>query len=106
MDADFGAKLNALLSDPQMMAQIKSIADTMTSEKPPASEEKPSEEVAASAVPVAGIVPPSVEKNIKQMRALFVALKPFLDRKRCEKIDKLLGMMRLAEMAGAFRSFF
>ena len=45
-----------------------------------------------------------MEKNIKNTRALLLALKPYLDDKRRDKIDKMLNMLRLAEMAGYFKN--
>jgi hypothetical protein len=43
---------------------------------------------------------------MKNTCALLTALKPFLDERRCEKIDKMLSMIRFAEMAGKLGSFF
>ena len=138
MNGDFSSKLDALLSNPAMMAQIKALADTMTSagaiEVPPPTEEavsSPSEEPqlspeestpaeTATVLPATGGLPPAamptlfspppggpppaLEANIRNTRALLSALKPYLDDRRRDKIDKMLNMMRLAEMAGYFRN--
>ena len=128
---DFSDKLNAILSNPEMMAQIKRLADTMTSGTASVAEEGPeppekatqassqntreqpeskenladmSDAVNAIATLTGGGVPDRRGKNsnIAHSKALLLALKPYLDDKRCEKIDKLLKMMQLAEMAGYF----
>ena len=102
-----------------MLAQIKALADTMTvnaskpqdtpREEPPSPETMPEEKTSAeqtSALPMLFAPSPALEKNLKHTRNLLIALKPFLDDKRCAKIDKMLSMMRLAEMAGQFGNLF
>ncbi len=101
-----------------MLSQIKALADTMTAgaakpQEPPPAEpvqpEPPHKEKAVSAepqIPVLFTPSPSLEKNLRHTRDLLIALKPFLDDKRCAKIDKMLSMMRLAEMAGQFGNLF
>ena len=121
MTGDFSAKLDQILANPAMLAQIKALADTMTTgapkpqpsseeEHPPAPQEATPVEKEASipdaALPMLFSPSPILEKNLKHTRDLLVALKPFLDEKRCMKIDKMLSMMRLAEMAGQFGSLF
>ena len=109
-----------------MMAQIKALADTMTvsggaasgTPEPPekpvtppgqaaAAASAPAENAAnaaSAALPALFSPAPEIEKNLKNTRALLLALKPYLDAGRCEKIDKMLNMMRLAEMAGYFKN--
>lgn len=118
MNGDFSDKLGQILSNPAMMAQIKALADTMTAgeESPSAAEavsaaEAPKEDIPAvsaerPSVPAFFTPSPSFEKNMKNTCALLTALKPFLDARRCEKIDKMLSMIRFAEMAGKLGSFF
>ena len=113
MTGDFSAKLDQILQNPAMLAQIKALADTMTANAPKPQESvakesappTPTEEQAPAepaAVPILFAPSPTLEKNLKNTRELLLALKPFLDNKRCAKIDKMLSMMRLAEMAGQF----
>ena len=127
MNDDFSAKLDKLLSNPAMMAQIKSLADTMTETEgkgSPAAEDVSAEPMPAdasagtadvsseaaskteeTALPASLAPEPGLARNIKNTRALLAALKPYLDDKRREKVDKMLNMMRLAEMAGYFKNF-
>lgn len=124
MNGDFSSKLDKILSNPAMMAQIKSLADTMTEAEgtpasevspPPAAEpseppiqeeqEKPDADIQTeTALPASFSPAPGLARNLKNTRALLAALKPYLDDKRREKVDKMLSMMRLAEMAGYFKN--
>ena len=121
MNGDLSEKLSQVLSNPAMMAQIKALADTMTeqSDHAPKPEEAPqplpfsavtNEPVHASPekTELPAFLHPSsaFERNMKNTCALLTALKPFLDERRCEKIDKMLSMIRFAEMAGKLGSFF
>lgn len=113
MDNDFSEKLGAVLSDPDMMAKIKTIAASMN--MPPKEKENipfnnaenigGNEEIhEQKALPVSNAGIPNVSseliKNISNSRALLCALKPYLDKERCERIDKILGMMKIAEIMG------
>ena len=105
MDNDFSEKLGAILSDPAAIAKIAGLAGSLgIGTNTPVKEEKPPE-------PKSEIKPAQSEKlsetakNIACGRALLQALKPFLDARRREKIEKVLQMMHLAEMAGRFGSF-
>ncbi len=110
MTDDFSEKLSQILSNPQMMAQIKSLADTMTENG--AKEERNEEMPPALSLPEKQAVPAfftpssSFEKNMKNTCALLTALKPFLDENRCAKVDKMLSMIHFAEMAGKLGQFF
>ena len=42
----------------------------------------------------------SAAKSIAESRALLTALKPYLSEERCARIDKILGMMKIAEIMG------
>jgi hypothetical protein len=129
MNGDFSQKLNQVLSNPAMMAQIKALADTMTeadtqkekaepvresavlpkeSESPAKQESAEDADTVRQAVPVPAFFTPSpsFEKNMKNTCTLLNALKPFLDERRCAKIDKMLSMIRFAQMAGQLGNFF
>ncbi|MBQ8496754.1 MAG: hypothetical protein IJ489_04770 [Clostridia bacterium] len=117
MNGDFSDKLSQILSNPAMMAQIKSLADTMTASEgikeqanektPEASEQIPvAERAERSNIPAFFTPSPTFEKNMRNTCALLTALKPFLDDRRCDKIDKMLSMIHFAEMAGKLGDFF
>ena len=110
MNGDFSEKLSQVLSNPAMMAQIKALADTMT-ENGAKGEATPQKEAPKETFPENHASPafftpsPTFEKNMQNTCALLYALKPFLDENRCAKIDKMLSMIRFAEMAGKFGNF-
>ncbi|MBQ9748371.1 MAG: hypothetical protein IJV98_06265 [Clostridia bacterium] len=107
MNGDLGEKLDQILANPAMLAQIKTLADTMTASGG-ASVGESAEDKKQDPPPALPSLPtpsPAMERNLKNTRNLLIALKPFLDEKRCTKVDKMLSMMRLAEMAGQFSSF-
>ena len=122
MNEDFSQKLNQVLSNPTMMAQIKALADTMTestpsqeknvqiTEYPLSAKAEPLEQIDLSreklSVPPFFTPSPSFEKNMKNTCALLTALKPFLDERRRGKIDKMLSMIQFAQMAGQLGNFF
>ena len=122
MNGDFSQKLNQVLSNPAMMAQIKALADTMTESE--SDTEKNGQITQAPALPKQEPLEPSdpfrekisappfftpspsFEKNMKNTCALLTALKPFLDERRRGKIDKMLSMIQFAQMAGQLGNFF
>lgn len=122
MNDDFSQKLNQVLSNPDMMAQIKALADTMTETGTQAENSVVSSESQQafsngdadhlSPIPEKISVPaffspsPSFDKNMKNTCELLHALKPFLDERRCAKIDKMLSMIQFAQMAGKLGNFF
>lgn len=119
MNGDFSQKLNQVLSNPAMMAQIKALADTMTENGTQTNEPQTEKETDFSyrqtaeepisekpSVPPFFTPSPSFEKNLRNACALLSALKPFLDKRRQDKIDKMLSMMHFAQMAGQFGNFF
>ena len=128
MNEDFSQKLNQVLSNPAMMAQIKALADTMTQADPHTQTGSPAPDAAEAAesripanaedfgssgnspekiaVPAFFTPSPSFERNMKNTCALLNAMKPFLDERRCAKIDKMLSMIRFAQMAGQLGNFF
>ncbi len=112
MTGDLSSKLDEILANPAMLAQIKALADTMTGhpvkqqddpvEPPPSAPPPEAEQNPLAPLPILFTPSPTLTQNLKHTRDLLLALKPFLDEKRCGKVDKMLSMMRIAEMAGTF----
>lgn len=108
MDGDLSEKLGSILSDPSMMEKIKSIAQGLGASAPPPPppiverKEERLPECENCPLVSASIAKEKNEltKNLASSRALLVALKPFLDKERCERIDKILGMIKIAELMG------
>lgn len=93
MDPAVFEKLGATVSDPEIQKKISAIISGDGAGAPP----KPD-------APPPPPPQPSPPSTIKNGRALLLALKPYMDEKRCEKIDRILSAMKLAEFAGMFRN--
>ena len=100
-------KLNAILSNPQMMQQIMSMAQSMSSQ--PAEAAPKTQEAAAS--PLAQLDPGMLQKIAgmgagsgvdKNQRALLNALQPYLSRNRVMKLEKAMRAAKMANLASAF----
>ena len=98
-------KLGSILSNPQMMQQIMSMAQAMGS--PP--EEPPRQDPAAPALP--GLDPGMLQKIAGMARssgvdgnqkALLNALGPYLSRDRVGKLEKAMRAAKMATIASAF----
>ena len=98
-------KLGAILSNPQMMQQIMSMAQAMS----PPQEAKPEQppEPAPPAIPdfsvmqkLAGVTRQSgIDKN---QQALLRALSPYISRARSAKLEKAMRAAKMARLASAF----
>ena len=98
-------KLGAILSNPQMMQQIMSMAQAMS----PPQEAKPEQppEPAPPAIPdfsvmqkLAGVTRQSgIDKN---QQALLRALSPYTSRERSAKLEKAMRAAKMARLASAF----
>ena len=113
MDNDLSKKLSAILGDPDMMDKIKSIASGFSAPSAPPQKQDRCEEAQADCSSCSRTMPCGAQalcpinceqsaliKNLNNSRTLLTALKPFLDSERCARIDKILGMMKIAEIMG------
>ena len=96
---DMESKLGAILSNPQMMQQIMSIAQNFQSEPEPA--------------PTQGDTMPEIDLGMvqkltsligqtgidSQQKALLHALNPYLNNGRIQKLEKAMRAAKLASMA-------
>ena len=100
-------KLSAVLSNPQLMQQIMSMAKAMGGAQPQPEPQKTPEPPAA--VPgldpklLQGIAALSRQGGIdSNQRALLKALSPYLSRDRVAKLERAMGAARMAGAASAF----
>ena len=97
MDADLSGKLNEILSDPDKLKTVMSAVSGIMGQ----SEKSPSEEIPVQKTEAVPPSPPSVPALKSNERTeLLRALKPFLSKDKCERIDKMLKIMTFAELAG------
>ena len=122
--SDFDDKLNALLSDPDRMAQIMQLAQTLsggnTAEVPP----PPAAESTAAPPPkpptdnffssLSGSLDPKLllrlmplvqeldSENSSDARALLYALRPYLKQERQDRIERALQLAKLLRLGKKF----
>lgn len=112
MDNDISAKIGALLSDPEALSKIMSVAGSLGLSSPPPQKSETSgthgdykgdavlKNLSPAPSPGKGASLSDTAKSIAQSRALLQALKPYLSEERCARIDKILNMMKIAEIMG------
>lgn len=99
---DLQEKLNGILSDPQTMQRIMSMAQQLGSQPPPAAPEQPS--------PEGSFLPdPSMLQKLaslagqstidRDQQGLLRALGPYLSRHRLVKLERAMRAARMASMA-------
>ena len=98
-------KLNALLSNPQLMQQIASMAQAMGSNSP---------EQAEPQMPVTPALDPQLIQTMAQtientgvdsnQKALLHALRPYLSSHRVQKLERAMQAAKLAGAASGFLS--
>ena len=123
---DFEEKLNAILSSPEAMAQVASLAQSLGQQSGEAPPQKPS---APESVPQAPPTPPASadglsgllgsldpsmmqkllpllgelnSQHTSEREQLLYALRPFLKESRRDKIDKALQVARLIHLGKRF----
>ena len=91
-------KLGAILSNPQMMQQIMSMAQAMSPPPEPQGRPEQPPEPAPPALPDF-----SQQSGIdKNQQALLRALSPYISRERSAKLEKAMRAAKMARLASAF----
>ena len=108
----FEDKLNQILSDPDSMAKIMSLAQSLGREQsapsPPPAPPRPQPPPPPDDAFVKGILRlmQQAQHTDKRQEALLCALKPYLAPERQAKIDKALRIAKLSQLAGlAFKNY-
>ena len=104
-------KLNSVLSNPQMMQQIMSLAQSLGSSQPPKQDTPPQNPPKPESAPFPNLDPRMLQNlaGIAQQsgmdsnqQALLQALSPFLSRSRISKLERAMQASRMAGAASAF----
>ena len=99
-------KLGAVLSNPQLMQQLMSMAQAMGTQSAPS---PPAQEISVPAMP--DIDPGLLRKLIGSMgqanvdpnqKALLQALHPYLSRDRLSRLERAMRAAKMAKLASAF----
>ena len=112
MDADLGAKLQEVLSDPARMEQLKAAADSIfgaaaahDAPAQPAGESAPTPVPEGEARLLSAISRAFAASGAGESRsrstALLLAMRPYMRPEKQEKLDKALQIARMANIAGA-----
>lgn len=99
-------KLNSVLSNPQLMQQIMSMAQSLGQSTPAPQEPAPSPEPALPQIDLGMVQKLSGlagQSNIdREQQALLKALSPYLSRDRVSKLEKAMRATKMAQMASSF----
>ena len=116
--ADWQEQLNTILSDPDAMAQIASIAQSLgggaTAEPKPDGASPPPPPPGMDAAQLLGSLDPELLRRLgpllrelnrpesSEATALLMALRPFLSRKRRDKVERAAQLARLIHLGKTF----
>lgn len=113
--ADWQEQLNTILSDPDAMAQIASIAQSLGGGASPESgEAPPPPSPNMDAAQLLGSLDPELLRRLgplmrelnrpesSEATALLMALRPFLSRKRRDKVERAAQLARLIHLGKTF----
>lgn len=106
MDGDFAEKLKAVLSDPEAMAKITSIASGLGGTKGESNESAAPEQKTEPVMPKNDTLPALAQSfalNSDPRITLLSSLKPLLREEKRDRIDALTRALSLAAMMKNFR---
>lgn len=92
-------RLNSILSDPEQMARIQSLAQSLMDGEGKAGPASPSGAETALLGKLGALL--GQQSDDADKRALLEAMKPYLSEKRRGKLDRALRFARLAHLAAA-----
>ena len=105
-------KLGQILSNPQMMQQIMSLAQAMNASQPQKQEPTPPPQPLQPTVPAIPDVDPNLLRSLSSMtrqggidqnqQALLKALSPYLSQSRVNKLERAMRAAKMAGLASAF----
>lgn len=105
-------KLGQILSNPQMMQQIMSLAQAMSASQPQKQEPTPPPQPLQPTVPAIPNIDPNLLRSLSSMtrqggidqnqQALLKALSPYLSQSRVNKLERAMRAAKMAGLASAF----
>ena len=105
-------KLGQILSNPQMMQQIMSLAQAMNASQPQKQEPTPPPKPPQPTVPAIPDIDPNLLRSLSSMtrqggidqnqQALLKALSPYLSQNRVNKLERAMRAAKMAGLASAF----
>ena len=105
-------KLGQILSNPQMMQQIMSLAQAMNASQPQKQEPPPPPKPPQPTMPAIPDIDPNLLRSLSSMtrqggidqnqQALLKALSPYLSQSRVNKLERAMRAAKMAGLASAF----
>lgn len=105
-------KLGQILSNPQMMQQIMSLAQAMNASQPQKQEPTPPPQPLQPTVPAIPDIDPNLLRSLSSMtrqggidqnqQALLKALSPYLSQSRVNKLERAMRAAKMAGLASVF----
>lgn len=105
-------KLGQILSNPQMMQQIMSLAQAMNASQLPKQEPPPPPKPPQPTMPAIPDIDPNLLRSLSSMtrqggidqnqQALLKALSPYLSQNRVNKLERAMRAAKMAGLASAF----
>lgn len=105
-------KLGQILSNPQMMQQIMSLAQAMNASQLPKQEPPPPPKPPQPTMPAIPDIDPNLLRSLSSMtrqggidqnqQALLKALSPYLSQSRVNKLERAMRAAKMAGLASAF----
>lgn len=105
-------KLGQILSNPQMMQQIMSLAQAMNASQLPKQEPPPPPKPPQPTMPAIPDIDPNLLRSLSNMtrqggidqnqQALLKALSPYLSQSRVNKLERAMRAAKMAGLASAF----
>lgn len=96
MDASFQDQINSILSDPEQMKQISSLAQSLMGEGNAPSPDSASQ----SAGILSHVVNAMKQENKSSSEALLLAMKPYMRPERQNKVERAIRITRVLHVAG------
>ena len=106
MPADFDNMLKNVLSDPDAMQKIGSIAQSLGMSAPKAPETRENDSsMDVEALLKAKEMFDKISNEDDPRMTLLSALKPYLNRKRTEKLDSAMKILKISKLAPLIKDF-
>ena len=104
---DMESKIGAILGNPEMMAQIMSMAQSLGGGTPPPPPPQPAPQSVISGIPegldigmITKLAGMAKSANVdKDQQALLIALRPYLSHERIGKLEKAMRAAKLSALA-------
>ena len=101
--SELDEKLNTLMSNPQLMQQIMSMAQSLGQQEPPQTQDTPAPQPSIDPAMIQRIAGMAQSAGVdRNQQALLNALGPYIRRERTTKLERAMRAAKMASLASAF----